>query len=120
MINSKWLNYVKENIALAKKAVKTKEINKSMTANVGVNHDVEEALKNVENEDAKLYEQTRAVMTVEDSFSTVFSLLFDTATSRGIVPVDETTRLRDAEKALLAAKQAYIEVVKKIAEEGEE
>lgn len=115
--SKKWLETVVGSIKLARKIAKNNDKNETMAKNVLANCDVEEALLNVDNPEAKLYERTIAAMTVEDDFSAPFSSLVKIAISHGIVPTEETQALYDAEISLIAAKQAMINAIKALAEE---
>lgn len=115
--SKKWLETVVGSIKLARKIAKNNDKNETMAKNVLANCDVEEALLNIDNPEAKLYEKTIAAMTVEDDFSVPFSSLVKVAISHGIVPTEETQKLYDAEIALIAAKQAMINAIKALAEE---
>lgn len=115
--SSKWLDALKDQIKLASKISKKSKKNETMSKNVAANSFIDDALLNIENEEAKLYEKTVAAMTVEDNFSVPFSLLVKTAISHGIVPTESIQALYDAEMTLLAAKQAVINAIKEVAEE---
>lgn len=115
--SKKWLENVVGTIKLARKIAKNNDKNETMAKNVLANSDVEEALLNIDNEEAKLYEKTIAAMTVEDDFSVPFASLVKVAISHGIVPTEETQALYDAEISLIAAKQAMINAIKALAEE---
>lgn len=115
--SKKWLENVVGTIKIARKIAKNNDKNETMAKNVLANCDVEEALLNVDNPEAKLYERTIAAMTVEDDFSAPFSSLVKVAISHGIVPTEETQKLYDAELALIAAKQSMINAIKALAEE---
>lgn len=115
--SKKWLETVVGSIKLARKIAKNNDKNETMAKNVLANCDVEEALLNIDNPEAKIYEKTIAAMTVEDDFSIPFSSLVKVAISHGIVPTEEMQKLYDAEIDLIAAKQAMINAIKALAEE---